>query len=68
MIALNIAKIAKSVYLGLREKVESSFKNMFDDMFNKFKNKGGLLKELKKLIKHFQDMLMMTSYKTSTVR
>lgn len=31
-----------NVLLGLREKVESSFKNMLDDLFKKFKNNQGL--------------------------
>lgn len=31
-----------SVLLGLREKVETSTKNMLDDMFQKFKNKQGI--------------------------
>lgn len=33
-----------SVLLGLRDKVEKSFSNMLDDMFQKFKNKQGLFK------------------------
>ncbi len=37
-----------SVYLGLREKVESTFKNMSDDMFDKFKNKPGLFRGTRK--------------------
>ena len=31
-----------SVLLGLRDKVETNFKNMVDDMFKKFKNNQGL--------------------------
>lgn len=37
-----------SVLLGLREKVESTFKNMSDDMFDKFKSKGSLFKGIRK--------------------
>lgn len=33
-----------SVLLGLRDKVEKSFANMLDDMFQKFKNKQGLFR------------------------
>lgn len=39
-----MSKKKLSVLLGLRDKVEKTFGNMLDDMFQKFKNKQGLFK------------------------
>lgn len=42
-----------SVLLGLRDRVEKSFGNMLDDMFQKFKNKQGLFKGSQKTYQAF---------------
>jgi len=53
-----MAKVKKlSVLLGLREKVESTFKNMSDDMFEKFKNKGGLFRGQRKTFVAFDGFI-----------
>jgi hypothetical protein len=43
-----MAKLKLATLLGLREKLETNYKNMLDDMFSKFKNKQGLFKGLRK--------------------
>lgn len=42
-----------AVLLGLRDKVEKTFGNMLDDMFQKFKNKQGLFRGLRKTYQLF---------------